>query len=66
MSRGAGVMVLVILFFDSLNSFPQFPGDIYDFAEIRHSSFSRNSEYSGGAILFMTHRICPTSNAKYR
>ena len=51
MSRGAGLIVLVIVFFDSLSTFPQTQGDIYDIVEIYHSQFSRNWAYSGGGIM---------------
>ena len=52
MSVGGGLMVLVIVFFDSLNSFPKSHGNIYDLVEIRHSNFSHNWAYSGGGVMF--------------
>ena len=54
-SRGAGLMILVILFFDTLHSLPQSQGDVYDLVEVRHSNFSRNIAFSGAALmLYMT------------
>ena len=50
--RGGGIMILVILFFDSLNSLPQFQRNVYDIAEIHNSNFSHNSAFFGGALMF--------------
>ena len=50
--RGGGLFVLVLLFLDSLNSFPQYPSDVYDLVEINRSTFSRNAAIYGGGIHF--------------
>lgn len=50
-SRGAGLMILVMIFFDTLNTFPELKADIYDLVEIHQSNFSHNLAYSGGGIM---------------
>ena len=51
-SRGGGLTILVVLFFDSLHSLSQSQSDVYDLVEVRHSNFSRNSAFFGGALMF--------------
>ena len=51
-STGAGLLIALILFFDSLNSLAQHQGDIYDIVEIYRSNFTRNSAITGGALRF--------------
>ena len=53
--RGAGLLIVVLLFSDSLSSFPQYQDDIYNLIKIDRSLFIRNMAYIGGSILlFMT------------
>ena len=52
-ARGAGLVVAVILFFDSLSSFSQSHEDIYDLVEITSSEFGRNFALLGGALWFL-------------
>ena len=53
LKRGAGMMAVVIMFLDSLNTFPQLSQrDIYDLIEISDSNFTNNSAYGGGALMF--------------
>ena len=55
LERGGGLFIQVSLFFNSLNSLPQYPNDIYDIVEISRSTFHHNSALYGGAIqLFVT------------
>lgn len=52
---GAGIFVLVAIFFDFLSSFPQYPDNIYDLVEISHSTISHNFAMFGGGIqLYVT------------
>ena len=49
-SRGGGMFIVVSLFFNSLNSLPQYPNDIHDLVEISRSNFHHNFGLYGGAI----------------
>ena len=51
LSRGGGLLVLVTVFSDMLNSFPPSPADVYDLVEVSHSSFARNEAFYGGAVM---------------
>ena len=51
LSRGGGLLVLVTVFFDMLNSFPPSPADVYDLVEVSRSSFIRNEAFYGGALM---------------
>ena len=52
-SRGAGLVIAVVLFLDSLSSFSQSHEDIHDLVKINSSDFSRNSALWGAALWFI-------------
>ena len=62
-SRGGALIVIVALFLDRLNSFPEYPNDIYDLLHIKDSGFYGNFADQGGAIYF---HLAPQNVTDYR
>ena len=48
--RGGGMVIIVLLFYDFLNSFPKYPDDSFELIEIRGSIIESNCAQYGGAI----------------
>ena len=63
LGRGGAILVAVIVFLDRLDTFPEYPEDIYDLIQIRDSSFHRNVADQGGAVYF---HVTPQNITEYR
>ncbi len=48
--RGGGMILLLLLFVDSLNEFPPYPENVYTILTVKNTEFSNNKADTGGAI----------------